>query len=181
AGDALVIDAADLERILLGRRPGDVVDLQIERAGISENLQLTIAALSPERATPARRTLPDSSVEAASQATDDPLAERIWKVVGVRVSKVASGDPALEGQPYKGGLSVTQVRSDSPASRNGVQSGDVLVGLHQWETITPENVNYILSHPQFSTFNPLKFYILRNHETLYGHFDLTTTTAALVP
>ena len=179
AGDALVIDAADLERVLLGRRPGDVVSLQIERAGVNENVQLTIAALSPERALPARRTLPDASVEVASQATEDPLAERIWKVVGVRVSKVAAGDPSLEGQPYKGGLAVTQVRSDSPASRNGVQSGDVLVGLHQWETITPENVNYILSHPQFSTFNPLKFYILRNRETLYGHFDLTTTTASL--
>lgn len=177
AGDALVIDAADLERVLLGRRAGDIIDLQIERAGISENVQLRIAALSHDRATPARRTLPNATAETAAP-TDDPLAQRIWNVVGLKVTKTPSGDPSLEGQPYKGGLAVTSVRDDSPASRNGLQVGDVLVGLHQWETITPENINYILSHPQFTSFNPLKFYILRNHETLYGHFDLATTTAS---
>jgi serine protease Do len=180
AGNSLVIDAADLERMLLGRHAGDVIDLQIERAGVNENLQLTIAALSPERATPARRTLPDATaaVTTTTPATEsDPLAERIWNVVGVRLSKVAAGDSAFEGQPYKGGLSVTSVRSESPAARNGLQNGDVLVGLHVWETISPENITYILNHPQFSNFNPLKFYILRNRETLYGHFELTTTAS----
>lgn len=189
-GDSLVIDAADLERILLGRRAGDVVNLQIERAGNNENLQLTLAALSPERATPARRTLPElgsivtppataSTPKSATvpAASGDPLADRIWNVFGLRLSKVPGGDAALAGQPYHGGLMVTSVRPDSPAARNGLQNGDVLVGLHVWETVSPENLTYILNHPQFSNFNPLKFYILRNRETLYGHFDLTTTAS----
>jgi len=183
AGNALVIDSADLERILLGRRAGDVVDLQIERSGVNENLKLTLAALSPERITPARRTLPDvtsvpsPATAAAPETPGDPLADRIWNAFGLRLSKVAAGDASLEGQPYHGGLSVKAVRPDSPASRNGIQNGDVLVGLHVWETISPENLTYILNHPQFSNFNPLKFYIMRNRETLYGHFDLTTTAS----
>ncbi|MFO1094246.1 MAG: trypsin-like peptidase domain-containing protein [Planctomycetaceae bacterium] len=187
AGNSLVIDAADLERILLGRHPGDVVDLQIERAGANENLQLKLAALSPERATPAHRTLPNiaptptttpaPTTTTTTAAATDALSDRIWNVFGLRLSKVAAGDTSLAGQPYHGGLSVTAVRPDSPAARNGLQNGDVLVGLHVWETISPENLTYILNHPQFSNFNPLKFYILRNRETLYGHFDLTTTAS----
>jgi len=183
AGTSLITDAADLERTLLGHRAGEVIDLQIERAGVNENLQLKISDLSPERRTPARRTLPDVvAAKPAAPATptvtaEDTLTERIWNAVGLRVSKVPAGDKRLEGQPYHGGLVVTQVRADSPAARNGLQNGDVLVGLHLWETVSPENVTYILNHPQFATFNPLKFYILRNRETLYGHFELTTTAS----
>jgi serine protease Do len=176
AGDSLIIDAADLERTLLGRGVGDVISLQIERAGISEMVSLKIAALSPERSIPVRRTLPD--VVAATPAADaDPLSERVWEVIGLRVNKVTTENTAFQGQPYKGGLVVTQVRPESPAARNGVQKGDILVGLHQWETKTLENVTYVLNHPQFTAFNPLKFFILRNRETLYGHFELATATS----
>ena len=35
----------------------------------------------------------------------------------------------------------------------------------------------VLDHPQLSTFNPLKFYILRGDETLYGHVQVPTATA----
>jgi serine protease Do len=177
AGTTLVVDAADLERTLLGRQAGEVIDLQVERAGVNENLKLTIAALSADRRNPVRRTLPDVVAAKPETTPEDPLSDRIWTVVGLRVSKVPAGDKLLEGQPYHGGLVVTAVRPDSVAARNGLQNGDVLVGLHLWETVSPENVTYILNHPQFTTFNPLKFYILRNHETLYGHFELATTAS----
>jgi serine protease Do len=90
---------------------------------------------------------------------------------------VTADNAAFKSQPYKGGLVVTSVRAESPAARNGIQKGDILVGLHIWETISPENVTYVLNHPQFNNFNPLKFFILRNRETLYGHFELTTTAS----
>jgi serine protease Do len=67
---------------------------------------------------------------------------------------------------------VLEVRSAGPAEVHGIQPGDVLVGLHVWETISVENVSYILDHPQLSTFNPLKFYVLRGSETFYGHMRL---------
>ena len=47
-----------------------------------------------------------------------------------------------------------------------------------WETVSTENITYVLNHPQFSNFNPLKFYVLRNRETLYGFFDISASTAS---
>ena len=38
----------------------------------------------------------------------------------------------------------------------------MLVGLHQWEMLTPDNVLYVLNAATWPTFNPLRFYILRN-------------------
>ena len=40
--------------------------------------------------------------------------------------------------------------------------------MHIWETISLENVSYILNRPDFSTIAPVKFFILRGSETLYG-------------
>ena len=56
---------------------------------------------------------------------------------------------------------MTEVRPDGPASKAGIQRGDVLVGLHQWEMLTPDNVLYVLNNPDLATFNPMRFYVLR--------------------
>ena len=45
-------------------------------------------------------------------------------------------------------------------------AGDVLVGMHIWETTTLDNVAYILNRPDFADLNPVKFFILRGDETL---------------
>jgi serine protease Do len=74
---------------------------------------------------------------------------------------------------YRGGLMVLAVRPESPAARQGIRRGDVLVGMHIWETVTLENVNYILNRSDFGTIDPVKFYILRGNETLYGHMTVS--------
>ena len=57
--------------------------------------------------------------------------------------------------------------------------GDILVGMHVWETVSMENVNYILNRTDFADIEPLKFYILRTnpngntYETLYGHLPVS--------
>ena len=70
---------------------------------------------------------------------------------------------------YRGGLVVTSVRDGGPASEQGIQEGDILVGLHVWETIAPDNVAYILDKAIEEHLNPIKFYVLRGRETLFGH------------
>jgi serine protease Do len=67
---------------------------------------------------------------------------------------------------------VTDVRADSPASKQGIRRGDILVGMHVWETVSLENVTYILGRPDFAQLDPLKFYLLRGSETLYGHLTV---------
>jgi len=36
------------------------------------------------------------------------------------------------------------------------------VGLHQWETITAENVAFVLNHKDFASFLPLKVFYARD-------------------
>ncbi len=62
---------------------------------------------------------------------------------------------------YRGGLLVTAVQRDSPAAADGIRQGDVLLGIHIWETISLENVLYILKSDEFATLHPVKFHILR--------------------
>jgi serine protease Do len=67
-------------------------------------------------------------------------------------------------------MRVVDVRSKSPAAEYGIKKGDILVGLHVWETIRPEDMSYILN--QTSLLNggePLKFYVIRGQEVLYGN------------
>jgi len=67
-----------------------------------------------------------------------------------------------------GGMEVVAVHADSPAARAGIKKGDILVGLHQWETVTLENVAYVLGHPDLPAFTPLNFYILRSGQVRRG-------------
>ena len=54
--------------------------------------------------------------------------------------------------------------------------GDVLVGMHIWETVSLENVAYILKRPDFASLSPVKFFILRGDETLYGYLPVAAKT-----
>ena len=80
---------------------------------------------------------------------------------------------------YRGGLLVTDVRSDSPASREGIRRGDILLGMHIWETISLENVNYILKNPDVASIAAgVKFLILRNEATYYGKLSVRSRDAS---
>jgi serine protease Do len=67
---------------------------------------------------------------------------------------------------------VVDVRQNSPAAEQGIRAGDVLVGMHVWETVSLDNVAYILKRPDFNSITPVKFYILRGNETLYGFMSV---------
>ncbi len=95
-----------------------------------------------------------------------------WDVLGVRLSALSEADKPRVSPPYHGGLRVDRVRAKSPAAQNKIRKGDILVGLHHWETIDKQNVHFVLDHPQLMTFAPLKFYIRRGDETLFGHLRL---------
>ena len=66
----------------------------------------------------------------------------------------------------------------SPAAKQGIVIGDILVGMHIWETATLDNVSYILKRPDFAALNPVKFFILRGNETLYGYLPVVPAKTA---
>lgn len=167
SGDTQVVDAADFERSLFGRTAGTEIPLVVLRDGEEVALTLRLTEL------PAARRQPGQSGPAVAATAGDfaaPVSDKCWEVLGLRLVKQ---ETALTGQPYRGGMRVVSVRSQSPAEVNGIHVGDILVGLHVWETVSDENVSYVLNHPQLSTLGPLKFYIVRDGETLFGHFRLT--------
>jgi len=98
-----------------------------------------------------------------------PLDERCWKEIGLRLQPAAAGKVQKLQARYRGGLVVTEVRPNGPAAEQGIKEGDILVGLHVWETIALENISYILDKSQEEHLNPIKFYVLRGRETLFGH------------
>ena len=138
----------DVERALLGHEAGEEVDVTVRRANESTQVRLTI------------KSLPDRL-----QVADDPT----WDIIGLRLKPIPERQFQRFRSRYRGGLAVVAVRPDSPASQQGIRRGDVLVGMHIWETISLDNVSYILNRPDFANLDPLKFYILRGNETLYGN------------
>ncbi len=138
----------DFERALLDSSAGDEISVRIERKGSEEDLSLSIAKARP-----------------VSQKMND-LA---WDVLGLQLAPVPHRDFRRLTSQYRGGLKIVSVRVNGPAAKQGIRSGDVLVGMHEWETISLENVSYILSRSGSQKLHPLKFYILRGHNTLFGY------------
>ncbi|MBX3412043.1 MAG: trypsin-like peptidase domain-containing protein [Pirellulales bacterium] len=143
----------DLERAMLGHRPGDEIEIDVVRASEETTVKLVLAGVPESMRAP----------------TGDPF----WEVLGVRLKTIPSKQFQRHGTRYRGGLAITAVRPDGPAARQGIRRGDVLVGMHVWETISLENVSYILNRPDFAKFEPVKFYILRGNETLYGSLSVS--------
>ncbi len=165
AGTLDVSDGVDWERALLGRRAGEKVPVLVERGGKQVKLDLMLAASK----SPGVPAFAQSVVPAA---VDHPVRDKTWTLLGMNLSKLDDENSIIRGSRYRGGMRITAVRPGSPAETNGLREGDVLVGLHIWETVNAENVSYVLDHPDLGKFSPLKFYILRGGETLYGHLSL---------
>jgi serine protease Do len=152
--DKSIERSLDFERALLGRKPGEEVELAIQRGGRPMAVSLVLASLAQ------RGTGPTDSN---------------WETLGLRLAVIEADSFARYNSRYRGGLKVLDVRPEGPAARQGIQRGDVLVGMHHWETISMDNVDYILRHADFASFQPIKFFILRGNETLYGHMNVSNT------
>ncbi|GIW96249.1 MAG: serine protease [Pirellulaceae bacterium] len=140
--------ALDWERALLDIAPGEAVPLEIQRQD-----EVFVASA------------PSVPVRAAS----NPVELLVWRVLGLKLDAVDANVLAARGETrYRGGLLVTEVRAGSPAAQRGVKPGDILVGIHKWQTVSLDNVIYILNSAEFRAAQPVRFYVLRGEETLYG-------------
>ena len=152
-GDRSVTSQLDIERAFLGRKAGEIVAVTVTREGGEENLSLALAK--------ARKQKPSAS-------------ERSWEQLGLRLASAVPSTVQQLQPRYRGGLLVQEVRYGSPASDKGIRPGDILVGLHIWETVKPDNVSYILDQIESDELETVKFYILRGRDTLFGHLTSDT-------
>jgi serine protease Do len=157
AGDTIVsIDgrrierALDVELALLGRQADEKVAIDVLRDGQTVQADLAIVRTTRGSLKPA-------------------LADRTWTTLGLRLAPMDETVFKDLGTRYRGGLQVLAVRTDGPAAAQGIRRGDVLVGMHVWETVSLENMSYILDREDLAKFDPMIFYIVRGSDTLYGH------------
>lgn len=162
-GDVHVARALDVERALLGRGVGEQVAMEVRRSGQPIDLRLTIArkGTAPVRDTATR-------IAAGETLADPATAAAAWDVLGLRLDVEPASTFAAQGSRYRGGMRVVEVREGGPAAAKGIQAGDVLVGMHKWETASEEDVRYVVSNDALASLGEVKFYILRGSETLYG-------------
>src|SRR5262249_4849763 len=100
----------------------------------------------------------------------DAVATRCWDVFGLKLEKVSPASLEPFRNRYHGGMRLVDVRPKRPGAEYGMEKGGNLVGLHVWETVRIEDINYILN--QSALLNggePLKFYVVRGQEVLYGN------------
>jgi serine protease Do len=146
AGDVPVGSSLDLERALIDLKPGDELPLTVRRGDAERKLQL---ALRPASAAPV-------------------AADLAWRHLGVRLSPAGGEVVGRTNPTLRGGMLVTDVNPDGPAGRAGVQRGDILIGLHQWETVSYDHVLYVLTQPNLAELYPLRFYLLRSGQLHRG-------------
>jgi serine protease Do len=152
-GDRKVERALDVELALLARKADEEVAIEVERDGKPITAALAVTRTTRSQLKPA-------------------LADRMWTILGLRLAPMDETAFKELGTRYRGGLQVIAVRAESPAAQQGIRRGDVLVGMHVWETISLENIAYILDRDDLTKFDPMIFYIVRGSDTLYGHLRM---------
>lgn len=161
-GETDVRRALDFQREMLGRKVGDKVDLTVQRDGHSLSVSLVLAET------------PDT----APAGGGPPAGDGAWELLGLDLRVMPNSEFKEKFHTrYRGGLLVVSVRQNSPAADQGIRPGDVLVGMHIWETVSLDNVSYVLRRPDFNSINPVKFFILRGNETLYGFMPINLKVA----
>lgn len=149
--DVTVFTSIDLERALLDKPAGAKAAVRVRRSGSAENLELVLQPGPKVPPTP---------------------ADQVWKKLGLRAQPVGAELVSKANSQLHGGLLVTEVAVGGAAATAGIQKGDVLVGLHQWETLSIDNIAFVLNHKDFASFLPLRFYVSRDGKLRDGWLNV---------
>jgi serine protease Do len=148
-----VFCSLDLERGFLDKSGGDKIPVTLKRLG--ETKSLTIA-------------LPEAPVRVAASS---PAPDVVRRRLGITLAPVANDFVTRANPQLRGGMLVSEVDAESPAAKAGIQRGDILVGLHQYETLNQENVQFVVTHPDLASFSPLRFFVIRSGQVRRGWFQ----------
>lgn len=165
-GSLNTVRPLDLERAMIDCQNGDSVPVDVRRDGRTLTMRLSLAPCPADIA--ARKNID----------RNDSVA---WKVFGLDLVEESRATFQKRSSRYRGGMRVAGVRPDSPAALEGILPGDILVGMHRWETASNEDIDYIISRPNLAEMGELKFYVLRGKSTLFGHINVATADTANRP
>lgn len=143
----------DLERGFLERQGGEAIPVVVRRGEEEKSLELV---------------LPSTRRDAVAASAIGPHAELIWRRLGIRVSPVDASFVNSANPQLRGGVAIETIDKEGAAARAGIQRGDILIGLHQFETLNADNIQWVLTHPDLPSFMPLKFFVVRNGQIRSG-------------
>lgn len=150
----------DLECALIGTQAGESIAFGVERHAKPVDIELGLASRPEKKA---------SRIPLGETVVADP----IWVALGMRVDPLTEKQVKARSDRFRGGVMVRSLKRDGLSAKEGIRKGDVLVGIHKWETISTENINYILEDADFGDEEEVAFYVLREGKTLEGRFDVS--------
>jgi serine protease Do len=155
-GSQPVDDRLDFALAMLEATPGRPMQIKVERDGQQYDLAVT--------------------AQAPSNLASKSGSQRAWAMIGVKVQSVPETTirrlNARMRTKYRGGLLITAVRPGSAAEQQGIANGDVLLGIHGFETTSLSGLASILEQPELQRGPRAKFYLVRREETLFGYMRL---------
>ena len=183
AGHVEVVDGADWERAFLGHPIGERIEISLKRNEKLETASLSLMAYNGGRITITSDAIATTRAPAPNDVrTANPAdEEEFWQQLGVKMVALPAAQKSLVGPKYRGGMRITDIRADGPAAANGIQKADILVGLDKWETLSADNVSWILKQQQPQLNDgpvSMKFFVIRGQETRYGYLPVTIVPPA---
>ena len=154
--DTPVDRAIDIERALLGAKSGESVQFAVLRGREPVEVSLAVATA------PARQASEGSTT-----------ADKVWDELGVKLAAVPSEKIKEYTKRFRAGMRVTSARSSGALARQGVRQGDILVGMHTWETASIDDVAYIVTRGDFGDSDSVQFLVLRGTQTLSGQLPVS--------
>jgi len=145
----------DSELCLLGHDRGEEVEVQVQRDGETHRCRLQL--------------------KSTGSPTEERLVREAWDKLGIRLSSVPKSSLQLAGEKYSGGLKVLEVRPGSAASREKIIPGDIIVGIHNWQTPSIAALSWVLKSEEFAQTPAAKFYVVRNNQTFWFAMKVSDT------
>lgn len=146
-GGVTVRNQLEVELALLDRDPGDTVDIELGRNGHSVVQSIVLD----------RTGVVSEDVE---------ILRNAWERIGVRVTPVDGSQLKGLGEEYKGGLKITEIRPGSPAARERLSPGDVIVGVMNWQTPNLKSLAWVMANNSFQSSLTAKYYLIRRDQAL---------------
>ncbi|XZE22465.1 trypsin-like peptidase domain-containing protein [Pirellulaceae bacterium SH449] len=146
-GGVTVRNQLEVELALLDRDPGDTVDIELGRNGHSVVQSIVLDRTSVV-------------------SEDAEILRNAWERIGVRVTPVNASQLKGLGEEYKGGLKITEIRPGSPAARERLSPGDVIVGVMNWQTPNLKSLAWVMANNSYQSSLTAKYYLIRRDQAV---------------
>lgn len=150
----------ELEFALLDKRDGEQVEIGLQRKGVRLAHSLTL--------------------ESGKGNLESDTAQMAWEQLGIRLTPVPASAVANLGEDFKGGLRITDIRPGSPAERARLNTGDVVVGIMDWQTPKMESLAWILNNSVFRQAGSAKYYLVRKRSRMTVPISLESSALSTI-